>query len=531
MSKVLVAVETIKIKDYIFSTNKLKLIRGASYLLDYLNQVEVPKILKEMKYKEENGKITDERVLYIGAGNAKFFADTKKMGEEIAQKIENIYAEMAPGSKIVTTIVDFEGDTGKTIDKAAEKVAIAKSTGFKIQNIDLPFIEKCELCGTNPAEFTIDEIDKNGERKDYALQGQLKNLLKDEKNSKFCNECLQKLIYANEIKEDREKIGFYSIFRNEFQEKFSDYTQAKELEEYSDGKNFIGLVYSDGDGLGDFLKGMREKIQKNDDYQKFMGEFSRELDRITKESLMDTLEELKEIFPEKNGKRNYGEFLIVGGDDICAIFPSKVSLKVSQRFQEIFEERMIEFKNIQEKKYGITGLENITSSSGVVIAKSKTPAHYLFDKGIELQKLAKKKRYSEFKNEKEKTKTGYIDFQVIGSEGCVDLNRFRESVAGLYESPYSLEKFGEFSEFISELKNIKFPKTKIREIYDILQNREMAEFEKKMELMNTVSKMDEKHLKFLTERWGFKFEESKLLNNFKNIFTVLETYDFIGGRK
>ena len=47
-NRFLVSIETVKIKDFIFSTNKLKLIRGASYLLDYMNQVEVPRILKNM---------------------------------------------------------------------------------------------------------------------------------------------------------------------------------------------------------------------------------------------------------------------------------------------------------------------------------------------------------------------------------------------------------------------------------------------------------------------------------------------------
>ena len=47
MAKFIVAIETVKIKEFLFSTNKLKVIRGASYLLDYLNQVEVPKIIKK----------------------------------------------------------------------------------------------------------------------------------------------------------------------------------------------------------------------------------------------------------------------------------------------------------------------------------------------------------------------------------------------------------------------------------------------------------------------------------------------------
>ena len=62
-NRFLVSIETVKIKDFIFSTNKLKLIRGASYLLDYMNQVEVPRILKkyglEYKAKELVNEIYD----------------------------------------------------------------------------------------------------------------------------------------------------------------------------------------------------------------------------------------------------------------------------------------------------------------------------------------------------------------------------------------------------------------------------------------------------------------------------------------
>jgi len=65
-NRVLVSIETVKIKDFIFSTNKLKLIRGASYLLDYMNQVEVPRILKkyglEYKTHELVNKIYNNKV-------------------------------------------------------------------------------------------------------------------------------------------------------------------------------------------------------------------------------------------------------------------------------------------------------------------------------------------------------------------------------------------------------------------------------------------------------------------------------------
>ena len=89
MSRYIMTVETVKIKDFLFSTNKLRIIRGASYLLDYLNQVVVPKILKENKVKEED-------IIYIGAGNAKFFIDTEEQAKNIAYQVKEAYRRQAP---------------------------------------------------------------------------------------------------------------------------------------------------------------------------------------------------------------------------------------------------------------------------------------------------------------------------------------------------------------------------------------------------------------------------------------------------
>ena len=112
-NRFLISIETVKIKDFIFSTNKLKLIRGASYLLDYMNQVEVPRILKkyglEYKAKELVNEIydindddkflkqvdekiddaIDKRILYIGAGNAKFLVDSKETAKNICKEIKD----------------------------------------------------------------------------------------------------------------------------------------------------------------------------------------------------------------------------------------------------------------------------------------------------------------------------------------------------------------------------------------------------------------------------------------------------------
>ena len=189
-NRFLVSIETVKIKDFIFSTNKLKLIRGASYLLDYMNQVQVPRILKkyglEYKAKELVNEIydisnddeffkqvdekiddaIDKRILYIGAGNAKFLVDSEKTAEKICKEIKEIYKSLAPSAKIVGEYYEIKENEKiwDGIDELAQKTAEKKSEGFPVLNIDLPFAVKCDLSGSEPAVISYKNIDEDLEK-------------------------------------------------------------------------------------------------------------------------------------------------------------------------------------------------------------------------------------------------------------------------------------------------------------------------------------------------------------------------------
>ena len=134
---------------------------------------------------------------------------------------------------------------------------------------------------------------------------------------------------------------------------------------------------------------LEKKDNAEDLYLKFMGEFSKELDKTTKESLRDVL---KEVFEKADKRDKWGEFLIVGGDDVCAVFPPNLVMEISMKFQKRFEEQMaIAMKEIT-KDIGEDENTRITSSSGVIIAKAKTPMFQLFEQALHLQKSAKKAR-------------------------------------------------------------------------------------------------------------------------------------------
>ena len=617
-NRVLVSIETVKIKDFIFSTNKLKLIRGASYLLDYMNQVEVPRILKKygLEYKthelvnkiyninddkeflekvdEEIDKAIDKRILYIGAGNAKFLVEDKDKAEKICKEIKEVYKALAPSAKVVAEYYEIKENEKiwTAIDELAHKTAEKKSEGFPMLNIDLPFVAKCDLSGTEPAVVSLKnlkddleniEIHRSGEGSDNDKQVEdtktaIRNVIKKD-NMKISEESAIKIKYSNKmIKDDVNEIGFYSIIKKALN---YDIHLNTEIDDYSVGDSFIGFVYSDGDGLGDFLKNVKKVYTTEEEYLKFMRKFSVILDRNTKYVLKEVIKEMYEkgkfvkkkpilkdgkfVKDEKGEnieKSVIGEFLIVGGDDVCAVFPADLAIEISYEFQKQFEEKMKKFTEIENQKNEKKNPENITSSCGVVIAKNKTPMFQLFEQGLKLQKSAKAKRYQENKNREGEVRTGYIDFQVIGNEGNVNIKEYRQKWYNKFDKedknkgklhvsrrPYSIsglenEEYKDVSESIDKLidqvkklKTKNFPNTKIRYIYDLKKDDTKTDNEKIMESINILSKMSTEEIQVLNELWGIKdkmnlsFENENKNEKFKeffdNIFDVLEIYDFI----
>ena len=575
MAKFIVAIETVKIKEFLFSTNKLKVIRGASYLLDYLNQVEVPKIIKK------DNRVEEKDIIYVGAGNAKFFVEkddkdeAEKIVKEIIKEVKDKYEKEAPGAKVVGVYVETAYKKGQKsekgrevwndLDKLGELTAIEKSKGFSTLNIDLPYIEKCELSGTEVAEVSIDNFMSDLVTLGFQIEND-KLIFKKFKNNRECSieigllkkqvmnlakttgkiseASFRKILFANLLKivdKDDEvmeidkinNVGFY----NTIKEYIKDYEDST-IQDFQDTNSFFGVMYSDGDGLGDFLKGVKTKfielIEKNDNaedlYLEFMGKFSKKLDEITKGSLKDVLEE---VFENRDEKEKWGEFLIVGGDDVCAVFPPNLVMEISMKFQKRFEDNMATAMKEITEDIGDDENTRITSSSGVIIAKAKTPMFQLFEQALHLQKSAKKARKKAV--DKNLNKTGFIDFQVIGSEGCVDIDEFRDKFKDnqVMERPYAIN-IENLLMLIKDMKATSFPTNKLRYIYDLKADRKKVNFEKKMELINILSKMKKEQVQFIKDRLGIEYEsktnedlENDFSKDFVNVFDILEIYNFI----
>ena len=94
--KSLVALDTDHIKRYVFGTDKLKEIRGASSILDHLNREEMERIVYDVD--------PDAKTIYTNGGSGLFLVATDK-ADEIRQRIHSEFHSKTVGGATVTFAV------------------------------------------------------------------------------------------------------------------------------------------------------------------------------------------------------------------------------------------------------------------------------------------------------------------------------------------------------------------------------------------------------------------------------------------
>lgn len=178
MEKSLVALDTDHIKKYVFATDKLKEIRGASSILDRLNREDMESIVHE--------EDPDAKTIYADGGSGLFLVAIDK-AEKIRQRIYSEFHSKTVGGATVTyadqvipdSIKDPEHeDIGEVLELLRYRLREAKDSQPIQDHIAFPsqvFMRSCDCCGVRYAE-----VWDNAERHDPAVQG-----------NRYCKVCYQ----------------------------------------------------------------------------------------------------------------------------------------------------------------------------------------------------------------------------------------------------------------------------------------------------------------------------------------------------
>ncbi|WP_291966149.1 hypothetical protein [Caloramator sp.] len=358
-----------KIKKYFLENDKIKDIRGGSYIIDYLNINRTKEIIKE--------NFIEECVVYAGGGNVILLLPEGE-GERICKILEEEYTKvtltcMNAFEYIRTNLneffYNFNAVSRELNDKLEERkklkiYPINPTNELKVINeYKLEFKRKadpkkeCKLCNVRDAHYVI---------------------ASSEGNINVCSSCHRKTTIGREVK---------GIFKSQFEEMYKvKLPNVQNLSDIKDNRGYVAVIYGDGNNMGNVVMNIKNPFE--------LMYFSRRLDEITRESVYQAIYEVL-------GENAKFEVIALGGDDVFIIVPAERSLEISNKI----------IKNFDSAFNG-----EITMSIGVCISKYNTPIKNMFNIAQDMLKSAKKI------TRKSNHNTGSIDVVVLESNDTIDFN-------------------------------------------------------------------------------------------------------------
>ena len=274
MAKYLYGASVQGIQKFIFTTNKLQEIIGASEIVKSIEK-EFEKITKDLHVK----------ILMKAAGNIKAVFESYEECQKVVLEFEKIVMLQAYGITISQAVVKFE-----TPQYTQENINILIEN-LKVQR-NKPSI---------PLDLHISILDQNPKtaRPTYAF-------VKTPDNKK------ESIDVASKQKRDAHAIWFNKK-RNE-NEKFKEH---KEISALSNGKNKIAVIHVDGNSLGKLITNLKMPLS----------EFSQKLDDATKNAYKKAKTDEMKI-----------KEIILGGDDLTVICDANIALEFTKNFLQNFED-------------------------------------------------------------------------------------------------------------------------------------------------------------------------------------------------
>lgn len=432
MKKYLVLLDTDRIHEYVFATNKLKEIRGASAILSELNNMK------------ETEKLFDGfgETIFIGGGSGKvIFTDISK-AIEFCDSLEKEYRIKTDGeSSITTAIVPYDDSTEdkfkESIYRGEKELRKRKDSRYlRIQLLNNHYFKTCESSGILPAEFAIEGnkliSSANHKKREKAQKALFFNDFKGfiEKNKDKTNDLSEKI----------KNNSWNTLFEKFFEKLLPEYINS--IGELSDG--YVGLIYADGNRMG-------QKLQELPDKESY-AEFSEKILIGIKDAIFESLTNnlvMGEYFPF--------EILLLGGDDILVLVPANRAIKTTIDFCDKFKDK--------------TG---VSISAGVIITHANYPMHQMIDYAEQLLKSEKKES-----NKNPEKEENYIDYMVIKGSIPSEVKYIRDNELTyhgedgvkirLFQKPYTTDGLRKLVDKIHKLKEEgKFPHSRLKQMYESL---------------------------------------------------------------
>jgi len=353
------------IQSYIFSTNRLKEIIGASELLNVVCSEDF------LKKKLKRMNISDYDIIQSAASTIKIEFQKEDDVTKFMREFIIIARNFVPGIEYSQTFIQKEesGNDENWNEALEEKLNEKKNRPSTLYYPNLMIVKR-----DNRTALPIRAEEDRFMVKDYNEKDELVQVYMDEAN---CRK-FKKARSAKEKLEDKLLADIDDDDSNNLSEKIDSSRELPvKIEEIS--KNFIAVVHADGNGLGQLLQNQKN----NPDFD--IKNFSQSLDACTVNSARNAFGYIKGVY-DKDSKDKYPfRPIVLGGDDFTFVCKADDAVEFTKRFMLEFEKNSASSSELN-KNGG-----KLTVCAGIAFVKKNYPMYYAYELAESLCSLAKKK--------------------------------------------------------------------------------------------------------------------------------------------
>lgn len=372
MTKYLYGASVQGIQGFIFQTDRLKEIAGASELVEQI----CTRLFSECLGVSDLDQ--DPNALITAAGNIKYLFNSEESCQNFVLEFPKAVMEYAPGITLSQAVLPLRD--GKVSNDAIEELECLlraqRNKAFRPIESGLQAVVRSRRTGLPAIE---EQYDKETKQTDYLDWGAVEK--------------------RKAIKKEIDKQGYGRLVKNFFGENMN-MDLPLNLEEITKSKaasyNWLAIIHADGNNLGLLIQQLfgEMKDKGNDSDIGFFRSFSAKLDKATKIAAQRSYKDVingsgKQNNESGNETSRTATFrpIIIGGDDITVICRADQALGFTRSFLKYFKEET----HNQFKDMGVECLENgVTACAGIAFVKSSFPFHFGYELAEVLCKEAKK---------------------------------------------------------------------------------------------------------------------------------------------
>lgn len=461
-TKCIVVLGTVSVQRYIFQSNRLKEIIGASDLAKHWFDDGLIQAIKQTvssldraawKAYKDNPSISqsevpentdaDVNIIYIGGGNAALLCKDKNIAVKVVERWSLNLLKNAPGLRVAVGYSDVSDSLYEAYNKAMDNLNhCEEALPYGAELGCLPVVQTCSTTGLPASRRSKEE----NRREEWISQSAGR-------------------------KRERVSTAQESI-RDEFEFVLKENQRfAIELEKLGggEGQSYMAVVHADGNEMGKLLnEAVQGTNEDNDLFLHYIRSFSASVSQLSKNAFEKTMQYYQDVLPSLKGIKEHENIfpmrpIVYGGDDLTYVCDGRVGLHLTAYYLQEFAKEPIKVSGKNR---------HVDACAGVAIVHTKFPIAQAYLFADELCGLAKSHRRD---RKKGKSSGSWLDFQIIqaGATGSVSKLRSAQyrSLKGqtLHQRPYQVpETWHNFVEILRGFQSKQWPRSRAKSLMQVL---------------------------------------------------------------